>query len=114
MLFELVQHVALVTMLERGEEEASMRRQVVHAACSKGAWSIRTSTWPGSKKGCCPPGQGRRGNGDPARAAESLATLYRGRAPPDVRGHRTRPAQLESEPVLAAAGAKTWCVNLPV
>jgi len=52
-LFDLVQHVALVTMLERGEEDEPTLSRCRPCTRPKG-WSIRTCIWPAWKRGCCP------------------------------------------------------------
>jgi ATP-dependent DNA helicase Rep len=72
-LFELVQHVALVTMLERGEDEApdAVKLSTLHA--SKGL-EYPHVFMAGVEEGLLPHLGKDDEEGDPARAAESLAT----------------------------------------
>jgi len=73
-LFDLVQHVALVTMLERGEEEEpdAVKLSTLHA--SKGLEYPHVYL-AGVEEGLLPHlGKDDEDSGDPARAAETLAT----------------------------------------
>ncbi|ARP88097.1 UvrD-helicase domain-containing protein [Bordetella genomosp. 9] len=72
-LFELVQHVALVTMLERGEDEEpdAVKLSTLHA--SKGL-EYPHVYMAGVEEGLLPHLGKDDEEGDPARAAESLAT----------------------------------------
>ena len=73
-LFDLVQHVALVTMLERGEEEEpdAVKMSTLHA--SKGL-EYPTCTWPASRKAAAAPGQGRRSRRPGARGREPATRI---------------------------------------